>query len=305
MRETMQKIRLKVWKFLKKNAMGWAIMLPGLVLFAFYIWIPLFQNISLSFFETAGTAKVKFVGLEQYQILFQSRDFIQALGNTFEYTLWSMIIGFLLPIIIALILNEVVHLRGLFRTLIYFPNIVPGIAVAIMWMFLFDPNSYGVLNSLFKTHHLWLNNEKTVIPLIVFTLTWKGAGATSLIYLANLQTIDKVYYEAARLEGASAWQRFRHVTLPHLKGQIKMLLIVQIISVFQVFYEPLVMTKGGGPNGVSSTLVQLIYQIAFVEGNAGKAAALSVIVALLLFMLTGFYFYFGKERRKHVGKIAK
>jgi len=295
----------KIWKFIRKNAKAWAIMLPSLVLFAFYIWVPLFQNISLSFYKTAGTTKVKFVGLEQYRLLFQSADFLKALGNTFEYALWSLVIGFLLPIVIALILNEVVHLRGLFRTMIYFPNIVPGIAVAIMWTFLFDPNPYGVLNSLFKTNNLWLNNEKAVIPLIVFTLTWKGAGATSLIYLANLQTIDKVYYEAARLEGASAWQRFWHVTLPHLKGQIKLLLIVQIISVFQVFYEPLVMTKGGGPNGASSTLVQLIYQIAFEEFDAGKAAALSVIVALILFMLTGLYFYLSKERRKQHGEITK
>lgn len=295
----------KIWKFIRKNAKAWAIMLPILVLFAFYIWVPLFQNISLSFYKTVGTTKVKFVGLEQYRLLFQSADFLKALGNTFEYALWSLVIGFLLPIVIALILNEVVHLRGLFRTMIYFPNIVPGIAVAIMWTFLFDPNPYGVLNSLFKTNNLWLNNEKAVIPLIVFTLTWKGAGATSLIYLANLQTIDKVYYEAARLEGASAWQRFWHVTLPHLKGQIKLLLIVQIISVFQVFYEPLVMTKGGGPNGASSTLVQLIYQIAFEEFDAGKAAALSVIVALILFMLTGLYFYLSKERRKQHGEITK
>lgn len=295
----------KIWKFIRKNAKAWAIMLPSLVLFAFYIWVPLFQNISLSFYKTLGTTKVKFVGLEQYRLLFQSADFLKALGNTFEYALWSLVIGFLLPIVIALILNEVVHLRGLFRTMIYFPNIVPGIAVAIMWTFLFDPNPYGVLNSLFKTNNLWLNNEKAVIPLIVFTLTWKGAGATSLIYLANLQTIDKVYYEAARLEGASAWQRFWHVTLPHLKGQIKLLLIVQIISVFQVFYEPLVMTKGGGPNGASSTLVQLIYQIAFEEFDAGKAAALSVIVALILFMLTGLYFYLSKERRKQHGEITK
>lgn len=295
----------KIWKFIRKNAKAWAIMLPSLVLFAFYIWVPLFQNISLSFYKTVGTTKVKFVGLEQYRLLFQSADFLKALGNTFEYALWSLVIGFLLPIVIALILNEVVHLRGLFRTMIYFPNIVPGIAVAIMWTFLFDPNPYGVLNSLFKTNNLWLNSEKAVIPLIVFTLTWKGAGATSLIYLANLQTIDKVYYEAARLEGASAWQRFWHVTLPHLKGQIKLLLIVQIISVFQVFYEPLVMTKGGGPNGASSTLVQLIYQIAFEEFDAGKAAALSVIVALILFMLTGLYFYLSKERRKQHGEITK
>lgn len=280
-------------------------MLPSLVLFAFYIWIPLFQNISLSFYKTVGTKKIEFVGLDQYKILFQSTDFLKALGNTFEYTIWSLIIGFLLPIIIALLLNEIVHFRGLFRTLVYFPNIIPGIAVAIMWMFLFDPNRYGVLNSLLKTEHLWLNNEKTVIPLIVFTLTWKGAGATSLIYLANLQTIDKVYYEAARLEGASAFQRFRYVTIPQLKGQIKALLIVQIISVFQVFYEPLVMTKGGGPNGASSTLVQLIYQIAFEELDAGKAAALSVIVALILFTLTGLYLYLGKERRKRHGEIAK
>jgi multiple sugar transport system permease protein len=284
-------------KFIRKDLGSWLIMLPSIGLFLFYIWIPLFNNINLSFYETRGMTKVTFVGLEQYASLFKDPIFQRALENTFQYLFWSIIIGFLIPIILALILNEVVHLRGFFRAVIYFPNIIPGIAIVILWAFLFDPNDYGILNSLFGTHSLWLDDQNLVIPLIVLTMTWKGAGATALIYLATLQTIDPIYYEAARIEGANAWQRFRHVTLPHLMSQVKILFILQIISVFQVFYEPLVMTDIGGPDNRSMSLVLYIYQLAFPLDEPGKAAALSVIVTFFLFAMTAVYFIISRPRR--------
>lgn len=287
----------QIIRIIKKDYTAWLIMLPSIILFAFYIWIPLLQTVSLSFYETIGVRKVEFIGLGQYRILFTDDLFLKALVNSFEYVFWSIIIGFFIPILLALILNEVVHFRGFFRMAVYFPNIIPGIAVAIMWTFLLDPNPYGVLNSLFKTEYLWLHDSRAVIPIIVLTMTWKGAGATALIYLASLQTIDPVYYEAARIEGASGFQRFRHVTFPHLLNQIKVLFILQVITVFQVFYEPLVMTKGGGPNGQSSTLVQLIFKYRFEDGNAGKASALSVIVAIILLSLTGFYFLINTRKK--------
>lgn len=288
-------------KFIKKDLAGWLLMLPSVALIMFYIWLPLINNISLSFYETKGMEKVTFVGFGQYINIFQDPDFIQTLGNTFEYVIWSIIIGFLLPIIMAIILNEIVHLTGLFRVLVYLPNIIPGIAAVLVWTFLFDPNSYGVLNSILGTEYLWLNDKDAVVPLIVITMTWKGAGATCLLYLATLQTVDSSLYEATRVEGANAWQRFRYVTLPHLWGQIKVLFILQILSVFQIFYEPMVMINGG-PEGESRSLVELIYDYAFSEYNAGKAAALSVIVSIILLILSIIYFTSGKEKKVKYAK---
>lgn len=292
-------------KFIRRDLTAWLIMVPTLLLFIFYIFSPLINNISLSFYEVVGGEKEKFIWFQNYEHLFKSDLFFKALTNTFEYAFWSVIIGFLVPVILAVILNEVIHLKGFFRTVIYLPNVIPGIAVAVMWAYLFSPNSYGALNSLFNIESLWLDDKKLVIPLIVLTMTWKGAGATTLIYLATLQSIDTVQYEAARLEGAGAFARFRYVTWPHLLSQMKVLFILQIVTVFQLFYEPMVMTKGGGPANESISLVYLIYNYAFTEGDVGSAAALSVVVSLILFMMAGLYFWILREKKPKIKKVKK
>lgn len=286
-----------ILRFIKRDFTAWLIMIPSILLFIFYIFSPLINNISFSFYEVIGGEKEKFIGLQNYIDLFENEHFYKALGNTFEFAIWSVIIGFFIPIILAIILNEIIHLTGLFRTLIYVPNVIPGMAVAVMWLYLFSPESYGTLNSLFNIESLWLHDKDIVIPLIVLTMTWKGAGATTLIYLAVLQSIDTVQYEAARLEGANAFQRFRYVTWPHLLSQMKVLFILQIVSVFQLYYEPMVMTKGGGPDNESLSLVLLIYNYAFKDGNVGLASALSVIVSIILLLLSGLYFLLLQERQ--------
>jgi multiple sugar transport system permease protein len=288
----------KITVQIKKNLGGWLIMIPSILLFIFFIWVPLFSNISLSFYETVGYSKETFVGFDKYKEVFADPVFIKAFINTLKYTFWSIVIGFVIPIILALILSEVIHLKGLFRTAIYFPNIVPGLATVLMWTFLMDPAEGGVLNSILANFGMgpkpWLNDPSLVIPLIVLTMTWKGAGATTLIYLATVQGIDDTYYEASRIEGASIWQRIRYITIPHLLPTIRMLFILQIINVFQVFYEPMVMT-GGGPDNASISLLQLIYNYAFKSGDAAKAAALGVIVAMMLFVLTIVYLKISKK----------
>lgn len=296
---------IKIKKFLKTDLTAWLIMIPTLLLFAFYVFSPLINNISLSFYTVLGGEKIEFIWFDNYIKLFKSDLFYKALQNTFEYALWSIVIGFFLPIILAIILNEVIHLQGFFRTIVYLPNVIPGIAVAVMWAYLFSPNSYGTLNTIFNIESLWLDDKRLVIPLIVLTMTWKGAGATTLIYLAVLQSIDTVQYEAARLEGANAFNRFRYVTWPHLLSQMKVLFILQIISVFQLFYEPLVMTKGGGPDNESISLVYLIYNYAFNEGDVGSAAALSVIVSLVLFTMAAIYFLIVNKKAPHVKKVKR
>ncbi len=292
------KLQNKIVLFDKKELGAWLIMLPSILLFLFFIWIPLLSNISLSFYDTIGYTKHSFVGLEKYREVLADPIFLKALVNTAKYTFWSVIIGFAIPIILALLLSEVIHLKGFFRTALYFPNIVPGLAAVIMWKFLMDPDPSGVLNSILNSGSIsplpWLNSQALVIPLIVLTMTWKGAGATTLIYLAVLQSIDNTYYEVARLEGASVWQRIRFLTLPYLLPTIRMLFILQIISVAKVFYEPLVMT-GGGPNYASISLLQLIYHYIFKMGDVSKAAALGVIVAIILFTLTAIYLRISKK----------
>lgn len=285
---------------IKKNLGGWLIMLPPVLLFAFFVWIPLIQNVLLSFYETVGFEKKSFVFLDNYIRVFKDPIFVKAFTNTFLYAFWSILIGFLVPIVLGLLLSEIVHGRGFFRIGLYFPSIVSGIAVVIMWSYLFDPNPGAVLNALFglfgKGPYTFLSNPKMTIPLIVLTMTWRGCGSTALIYLSGLQSTDQALYEAARMDGAKAWHRIRYVTLPHLAPTIRMLFILQIISVFQVFYEPLVMTKGGGPNGASVSLLLLSYQYAFSSFDASASAAVGVILSVIIIALTLVYFRLSRKK---------
>lgn len=294
-------VQYKTKKLFKRNWSGWMLMLPGLLLFTFFVWAPLAQNIILSFSETNGFELTGgFNNFANYVKVFNDPMFMKAFTNTFKYILWSIIIGFLVPIFLGLLLSEVVHCNAFLRLAIYFPSIVSGMAVVIMWSYLFDPNPGAVLNQLLTAMGLpvssFLSNQELTIPLIVVTMTWRGAGGTVLVYLSALQNIDNAQYEAARMDGAGMFSRIRYVTFPHIKGTIRMLFILQIISVFQVFYEPLVMTSGG-PNGASISLLLLSYQYAFVEYDGGASAAVGVILAAIIIALTVVYLYISKPKK--------
>jgi multiple sugar transport system permease protein len=298
-RESKKAMKPQMPKVIKKNISGWIIMAPTVILFAFFIWEPLLQSIRLSLYSAQGMRIIKFVGLRNYVRVFHHPDFMPAVQNTFSYTLWSIAIGFIVPIILAIVINEMVHAKSLFRVGTYFPNVVPGLATVLMWGFIFRPGSTGVLNILLG--HLgiapmdWLSNPKLTIPLIVITMTWKGAGATALIYLASLQGINVELYEAAIIDGASIWHRIRYVTLPGLRNLINTLFILQIISVFQILYEPLVMTNGG-PNNASISIMQLVYKFAFEKFDYPKAASVSVIISIFLILLTAVYYKINKPQ---------
>ncbi len=287
-----RQVKLQVPGVIRKNIGGWLVMAPTLVLFAFFIWEPVLASVRLSLYSAKGTKTIAFVGLKNYVDVFHHPDFLPAVRNTFSYTIWSLIIGFILPIVMAIIINEMVHAKSFFRVGIYFPNIVPGLATVLMWGFIFKPGPVGVLNILLSKIGIdpvvWLSNPKLTIPLIVLTMTWKGAGATALIYLASLQSINPELYEAAILDGAGIWHRIKHVTIPNLRNLASTLLILQVITVFQILYEPLVMTNGG-PNNASISIMQLVYKYAFEKYDYPKAAAVSVIISIFLIGLTAVY----------------
>ncbi len=279
-------------RFGKSDIIGWLVMLPTLILFAFFVWEPLFENIRLSLFSATGYQMEEFVGLDNYAQVLKNPDFAAAFKNTFSYTIWSLIIGFLVPIVLAILISETVHLKGLFRVGVYFPNIVPGLATIWIWSYFFNPGDTGVLNIFLSKigiePQVWLNNPSWTIPLIVITMTWKSAGATALIYMANIASISPDLYEAATIDGAGIWQRIRHITLPSVFSLGKTMLILQIISVFQILYEPMVL-KNGGPNNASISLMMLVYRYAFRDFKFPEAAALSVMICIILVLLSGVY----------------
>jgi len=283
----------------RKNLPGWLLMLPSIVLFLFFVWEPLLESVRLSLYQSEGMRLVQFVGLQNYVDVFHDPDFPPAMRNTVYYTLWSLVIGFCVPMILAVLINETRGGRSLFKIGIYLPNIVPGMAMVLMWGFIFKPGNAGILNVLLSYIGIgpqpWLTNPAWTIPLIVIILTWQGAGATALLYIAGLQGIDPELYDAAIMDGAGIWKRVRYITLPNLFNLARTLLILQIISVFQILYQPLVMTNGG-PNNASISIMQLVWKYAFEKYDYPKAGAVSVLISLILVVLTVAYFKLSKEK---------
>jgi len=284
--------KYKISKLIRNNLSGWLVMLPAIILFTFFVWEPLLESIRLSFYSAQGMRTVEFVGFKNYIDVFHHPDFFPAVRNTCLYAIWSLIIGFFIPIIMAILINEMIYAKGLFRVGTYFPNVVPGLATVLMWGFILKPGKTGVLNIILghfgMEPSIWLSDPKLTIPLIVLTMTWKGAGATALIYLAALQGINRELYEAAIIDGAGIWSRIVNITIPGLRKLIRTLLILQVISVFQILYEPLVMTNGG-PNNASISIMQLVFKYAFEKFDYPKAAAVSVMISVSLVILTVVY----------------
>lgn len=285
--------------FIKRNMSGWLMVLPSIFLFAFFVWEPLLESVRLSLFQTKGMNLIHFVGLKNYIDVFNHPDFWPASRNTFSYTLWSLLIGFCIPIIMAILINEVRLFKSVYKISIYLPNIIPGMATIMMWGFIFRPGETGILNIILHYFQIppqvWLSNPVWTKPLIILTMTWKGAGATALLYIAALQGIDPELYEAAIIDGAGILKRVRFITVPCIYNLARTLLILQIISVFQILYEPLVMTNGG-PNNASISIMQLVYKYAFEKYDYSKAAAVSVIISVVLILLTTVYSKINKEK---------
>jgi multiple sugar transport system permease protein len=278
--------------FFKSNISGWLIMIPTLILFMFFVWEPLIENIRLSFYSAKGIRTIDFIGFKNYIDVFKDPAFIPAIRNTISYTGWSLVLGFFVPICMAILINEMVHAKGFFRIGTYFPNVVPGLATVLMWGFIFRPGNTGILNIILGQvgigPQIWLNDAKITIPLIVITMTWKSAGATALIYLAALQGINPELYEAAIIDGASIWNRVVHVTIPNMRNLGRTLLILQVVAVFQILYEPMVM-KNGGPNNASISIMELVYNLAFGKFDFPKASAIGVLMSVFLITITLIY----------------
>lgn len=278
---------------------AWLIMLPGLLLMTFFVWEPLLESVRMSLYETQNVELVAFVGFDNFISVMGKSNFLQALQNTFAYTFWSLLIGFLLPIALAMLIGETVRGKGLFRTAAYLPNMLPGLAVIILWSAFFSGADSGVLNILLNklgiSSQTYLTRAEWVKPIIIAIATWKGAGATALIYMAGMASVNPELYEAAVIDGAGVLSRVRHILIPSIMKLTSTMLILQIISVFQIMYEPMVLTKGG-PDNASLSMMQLMWQYAFGGAmNYGKASAVAVIVTVILLILTAIHSYFDRK----------
>ncbi len=281
-----------------RNLSGWLLILPSIFLFIMLVWRPIGIGIWYSFYKLQGFTRVEFVGLKNFMDVLTDTNFIQTLWNTVGYVFWSLVIGFPLPFICAVMLNEMIHMQGYFKITTYLPVIIPSIATCLIWKMVYMDGNGGLLN-MFR-YYLglepmnWLSNKNLAIPLIVISMSWNGFGSTLIMYLATLQGINQELYEAARLDGAGFFRRIIHVLFPYMRGLLLLMLIRQIIGVFNVTEQPLTMT-GGGPNGASMSLGLTNYYYAFKYGQYDKSLALGVITFCLLLVLT--FIYFGLDKR--------
>lgn len=293
--------RKSVWIPTKRDVNAWIIILPALILIYLCILRPQILGTYWSFFDMKGYKVQKFVGLANYKMVMADSMFLKTLWNTCQYVLWSIVIGYFLPIIIAILLNETVHFRNTCRVLIYFPSILPTAGVALLWYFMFYPDAGGLLNMVGAAFglepYVWLQDSKRTIMYIIISMTWSGCGSSVIYYFAALQGVSRELYEAAIIDGAGFFRRIRTITLPHISGIALLFLVRQIISVFSVMEQPLQMTDGG-PNGASTTLGLLAYKYGFVSIKPNLAMAVGVIMFLILAVITCFYFCLDRKIEK-------
>ena len=298
--KTANKMRQKRKNQFRNNLEGWILFLPMVVVMYLMIWRPTVLGAVWSFFKMNAYSVGEFCGLDNFIKVVTHTQFLPMLWNTCKYVIWSLILGFLPPLFIAVMINEMVHFKNGFRVTIYLPMIIPGIAAMLMWYYIYYPDGTGLLNMILNKigidSYEWLNNPKFVIPGIMIFSTWKSLGGTMLLYYAAVQGVSVELYEAAVIDGASPWKRAWHVTRPHIEGILLLNLVSQIIGVFQIMEQPLAMT-GGGPNGASISLGYQLYQYGFNSGGkgTGQAMALGVIMFLILIVFTIFYFWLNKR----------
>ncbi|MYS79619.1 ABC transporter permease subunit [Streptomyces sp. SID5474] len=266
-------------------------LLPTVLVFGLFSWWPIIRSLVLSFQQTNLVEPATWVGLRNYQTLLDDPLLGKAVWNTVVFTGLALLIGFPLPLFLAVLMSELRRGGGLMRVLVYLPVAVPPVVAVLMWKWFYDPDT-GLFNEVLGKVGLgpypWLQSADTAMTSLVVEATWAGAGGAVLIYLAALASVPTELYEAAELDGASVRRRLWHVTLPHMRSILLIMMLLQVINTFQVFTEPFVLTDGG-PEDSTVTVLLLIYRYAFVGGDYGSAAALSVSLAAVLAVLSAIY----------------
>ncbi|MBP8638177.1 MAG: sugar ABC transporter permease [Dictyoglomi bacterium] len=261
---------------------------PWIAGFLIFTAGPIVASLFFSFCNYDVVTPPNWVGIQNYKRLISDPLFWQSLKVTSYFSLASVPLGIALSLIIAILLNQ--NIKGLtwFRTIYYMPSVISGVAVALLWMWIFNPE-FGVLNFLlWKLFHIqgpaWLMSEEWVIPALIIMSLW-GIGGDIVIYLAGLQGIPTELYEAAEIDGANSFNKFLNITIPMMSPVLLFTLIMGIINSFQVFTQAYVMTRGG-PHYASLFYVLYIYQNAFQFFSMGYASALSWILFLIILALT-------------------
>ena len=270
----------KIWeKFV--NTQNYAGLIFGTLIF---IIIPVICSFGLSFTKWDLLNPIEFVGFKNYIEIFHSGLFYKILINTVVFALSTSILGVIIPLILASILNSKIRGSEFFKTAYFLPFITPMVVIGIVWTWIFDPN-IGLLNQVLHIHINWLYDSKFAMPALIIVSVWKLIGYNMIIFLSSLSAISQSMFEAAKIDGANSYQTFKNVTIPLMSPTIFFVVIITAISSFQIFDLIYLMTQGG-PFDSTNVLVYAIYNNAFEYFNIGKASAIAYVLFVIILVLT-------------------
>lgn len=272
----------------KQDRMGRLFVAPPVILFLLFTLLPMIMAIGLSFTKYDVINPPRLVGLANFRKMIKDEFFWIALKNTCVYTLMYVPAGLLLSLGAAMFLNADQKMVGLFRTLFYLPVLSSTVATAMLWFWILNPQ-LGLLNGILELFGIsgkaWLYDSKLAMFSIVLMSLWAGFGGNMMIFLAGLKGIPPIYYEAAKIEGASKWQMFTKITMPSITKTTFLVSTMLIIGTFQVFDQAFVLTKGG-PGNATITIVYYIYNNGFKNLDMGYASSISLVLFAIILVMT-------------------
>ncbi|GAA0178841.1 sugar ABC transporter permease [Clostridium sediminicola] len=275
-------------KGIKKIAVLSVFLLPSLIGMIVFLIIPILASLGLSFMKWDLLSEIEWVGLENYIKIFQDETFYEAFRHTLTFIVGYLPSVLIISLFLAILLNSKIKALTLFRGIYFLPVISSWVAISIIWKWILNPE-YGLMNYFLSligvTGPAWLSDPKWAMISVIITSVWKDIGFITVIYLAGLQDIPDMYYEAANIDGAGRVRKFFSITLPLLSKTTFFVLIISLINSFQVFDQIWIMTEGG-PAGATSVLVEQIYKNAFRYYKMGYASALSWVLFGVIFIVT-------------------
>lgn len=275
---------------IKKLVVPFMFIAPVLIINILFFCLPFLQSLLMSFFEWPILGEKTFIGFENYKQLFLDEQFRVSLIFTLKYTLLVTPALFLVAFVLALLIDGRFKGATLFRSIYFSPVVISMTSCSLIWLWIYN-DLYGILNYILLKFHiidesiLWMGEEKTSLPAIVFMITWKMAGFSMLIILAAFQSVDTQVYESASIDGASKLKQFFHITLPIIRPQVGLALIMSVIGSVLAFEQFLIMTKGG-PTETTTTLVHYIYNTSFKYYNFGYGSAMTMILLIIMLVLS-------------------
>ncbi|MCD7750960.1 MAG: sugar ABC transporter permease [Lachnospiraceae bacterium] len=291
MKHAMQKQRPKK----KYDNCAYAMIFPAYFVFTLFVLVPIIFVLYYSLTDYNLYSAPTFVGLKNYVNLFDDSDFLTAIRNTLFYTVFTLFPQLAIGLFVAVLLYRKSRLLPLFRIAFYMPNVMSMVCISMIWLWIYNP-SYGVLNAILKlfgfSTHQWLQDPNMAMFCIILMSIWKSCGYSMVIFLSGLTSIPSSLYEAASLDGASAFRSFFAITWPMLRPTTFFLLVTGVVNSFSVFEQVNIMTNGG-PLKTTTTIVHQIYRRAFLEFKMGYASSMSVILLFLCILITALLFKYG------------